>query len=79
MCAFQLTSLIIPVSEWTLNLVGLPRVNMEQLVIYLIDIFNWKADVITNIQDESQSEAPYLVYLVLNTDGLVILHVLVKL
>ena len=49
--AFYLTTLIIPVSEWTLNLVGLPCVNKAGLVIYFIDVFNWIANaVITNIQ-----------------------------
>ena len=40
-----------PASDWTLNLVGLPHVNIAGSVIYFMDDDNWKASaVITNIQ-----------------------------
>ena len=37
-------------SEWTLNLVGVPPVNMAGLVIYLMDVCTWKDDAVPRYQ-----------------------------
>ena len=43
----------IAASEWTLNLAGLPHLNMAGLMIYLMEICFWKDDaVILNIQED---------------------------
>ena len=48
---FYPTPLIIPVREWTLNLLGLLHVTMASLVIYLMNVCNWKNNaIIPNIQ-----------------------------
>ena len=40
-------------SEWTLNLAGVPPVNKAGLVIYLMDVCNWKDDAVDHYQQSN--------------------------
>ena len=39
--------------EWTLNLAGVPTLNMAGLVIYLMDVCNWKDDAVRHDHQSS--------------------------
>ena len=44
---------MIAISEWTLNLAGVPPVSMAGLVTYLMDVCNWKDDAMCHYQQSN--------------------------